>query len=116
MAFVGPHTHPDRHSVAPAGVTSHPAVPRRRQHGNPRPFRASTILAAAAALLAASFLAIEIFSPWPPILTVRHLMAAPSCERAAKVGLAPALRGQPGYWARHDRDGDGIACESLVDR
>jgi len=24
---------------------------------------------------------------------------------------APARRGEPGYWKRRDRDGDGIACE-----
>ncbi|WP_245451207.1 excalibur calcium-binding domain-containing protein [Borborobacter arsenicus] len=27
------------------------------------------------------------------------------------VGLAPALRGQPGYWRSNDADHDGIACE-----
>jgi len=42
---------------------------------------------------------------------VRHLLAAPNCDAARSVGLAPSRRGQPGYWPKHDRDGDGIACE-----
>jgi len=27
------------------------------------------------------------------------------------MGLAPARRGQPGYWQKNDADNDGIACE-----
>jgi hypothetical protein len=50
-------------------------------------------------------------SPWPLIPTLKHLAAFPGCDAARFVGLAPAYRGQPGYWARHDRDRDGIACE-----
>jgi hypothetical protein len=42
---------------------------------------------------------------------VRHILAAPDCSMARLVGLAPARRGQPGYWSSHDRDNDGIACE-----
>jgi hypothetical protein len=42
---------------------------------------------------------------------VRHVLAAPNCSMARLVGLAPARRGQPGYWSSHDRDNDGIACE-----
>ncbi|MDN5927768.1 MAG: excalibur calcium-binding domain-containing protein [Hyphomicrobiales bacterium] len=30
---------------------------------------------------------------------------------ARLVGLAPARRGRPGYWSRHDADSDGTACE-----
>lgn len=41
----------------------------------------------------------------------RHLLAAPNCDAARSVGLAPAQRGQPGYWSKHDADNDGIACE-----
>ena len=44
-------------------------------------------------------------------LAVRHLAAARDCDAARAAGLAPSLRGRPGYWAMHDRDGDGIACE-----
>jgi Excalibur calcium-binding domain len=50
-------------------------------------------------------------SPWPVTTTLRHIASAPNCEFARLVGLAPARRGEPGYWKHHDRDGDGIACE-----
>ena len=43
--------------------------------------------------------------------TLRHLASAPNCDAARTFGLAPAGRGQPGYWPQHDRDGDGVACE-----
>lgn len=49
--------------------------------------------------------------PWPASTTLRHLAASPNCDAARAVGLAPAKAGQPGYWLRHDRDADGIACE-----
>ena len=51
------------------------------------------------------------FSPWPPLLTLRHIAAAPNCAAARAVGLAPAYRGEPGYYPSHDRDDDGVACE-----
>ena len=35
----------------------------------------------------------------------------PNCAAARASGVAPILRGQPGYRAGLDRDGDGIACE-----
>jgi hypothetical protein len=50
-------------------------------------------------------------SPWPVTTTLRHIASAPNCDFARLVGLAPSRRGAPGYWQRHDRDGDGIACE-----
>jgi hypothetical protein len=50
-------------------------------------------------------------SPWPVMTTLRHIASAPNCGFTRLVGLAPARRGEPGYWKRHDRDGDGIACE-----
>lgn len=52
-------------------------------------------------------------SPWPVADTARHLAAFPDCESAARVSLTPARRGQPGYYRRHDLDGDGIACEPI---
>jgi len=55
--------------------------------------------------------ALVIFSPWPPMLTLKHIAAAPNCDAARAVGLAPARRGEPGYYLKHDRDNDGIACE-----
>ena len=59
-------------------------------------------------LLAAAGLSL---SPWPPLLTLQHIAAAPNCSAARAVGLAPARRGEPGYYAKHDRDKDGWACE-----
>uniref|UniRef100_A0AAU2VBT0 Excalibur calcium-binding domain-containing protein n=1 Tax=Streptomyces sp. NBC_00003 TaxID=2903608 RepID=A0AAU2VBT0_9ACTN len=35
----------------------------------------------------------------------------PSCSAARAAGAAPIHRGQPGYRAGLDRDGDGIACD-----
>ena len=49
--------------------------------------------------------------PWPAQITLRHMAAAPNCDAARAVGLAPAMHGQPGYYPKHDRDYDGIACE-----
>jgi hypothetical protein len=50
-------------------------------------------------------------SPWPIMATVKHLASFPNCEAVRAMGLAPAYRGNPGYWLRHDADNDGIACE-----
>lgn len=52
-----------------------------------------------------------VSSSWPITTTLRHIASAPNCDFARLVGLAPARRGEPGYWKRHDRDGDGVACE-----
>ena len=49
--------------------------------------------------------------PWPWHVTLRHMLAAPNCDFARLADLAPARRGQPGYYGRHDADQDGIACE-----
>jgi hypothetical protein len=46
-----------------------------------------------------------------PVLALRHLAAAPNCNAARAADLAPAQRGEPGYWPMNDRDGDGVACE-----
>ena len=47
---------------------------------------------------------------------VRHLMASPNCSAARLVGVAPAYRGEPGYWRSHDADHDGVACEPIPAR
>jgi hypothetical protein len=44
-------------------------------------------------------------------LEQRHLYAARGCAEAAEVGLAPARRGEPGYWPQWDGDNDGVSCE-----
>jgi len=49
--------------------------------------------------------------PWTFVGWVRHFLAAPSCDAARRVGLAPAKQGMPGFWLRHDTDLDGVACE-----
>ncbi|HEX9808011.1 MAG TPA: excalibur calcium-binding domain-containing protein [Alphaproteobacteria bacterium] len=50
-------------------------------------------------------------SPWPLVPTLKHLASFPNCAAARSLGLAPSRPGEPGYWRRHDRDRDGIACE-----
>jgi hypothetical protein len=44
-------------------------------------------------------------------LEQRHQYAARGCAEAAEVGLAPARRGEPGYWPEWDGDNDGVSCE-----
>jgi hypothetical protein len=56
-------------------------------------------------------LVLESWKPWPLTVTLKHLVAARNCDAARSVGLAPARRGEPGYWAKNDADNDGIACE-----
>nr|WP_082884907.1 excalibur calcium-binding domain-containing protein [Bradyrhizobium stylosanthis] len=74
-----------------------------------RRFQAATALVAAAFVVAVVWILAS--SPWPIAATLRHIASAPNCGVARWVGLAPATRGQPGYWKHHDRGGDGIACE-----
>ena len=50
-------------------------------------------------------------SPWPVSMTFKHMLAVRNCAAVRSVGLAPAYRGEPGYYAHHDSDGDGWACE-----
>jgi hypothetical protein len=54
-------------------------------------------------------------SPWRMTATLKHFLSFPDCAVARLLSIAPAPRGQPGYWSRHDRDGDGIACEPFDD-
>jgi hypothetical protein len=48
---------------------------------------------------------------WPLTTTFKHILAFPNCAAAKAVGLAPANEGEPGYWPRHDADGDGKSCD-----
>lgn len=50
---------------------------------------------------------------WNMETAFQHVAAWPNCRAAYAVGLAPALRGEPGYYDRHDADNDGIACEMM---
>lgn len=54
---------------------------------------------------------VAIFDRSATTKKMRHFAAYPNCMSARAVGLAPARRGQPGYWPHLDRDRDGIACE-----
>jgi hypothetical protein len=65
----------------------------------------------AALLLAVVVGGLLSFQPWPMSTALRHLAAAPGCAAARAVGLAPASRGQPGYWGQLDGDADGVSCE-----
>lgn len=69
--------------------------------------RVPLILLACLIGLGAGALAVH---PWSLTDAVLHLVAAPTCDAARAVGLTPAFRGEPGYWAWHDRDGNGVAC------
>jgi hypothetical protein len=64
-----------------------------------------------ASLVFAATFAVFFFSPFSPWDTLRHIAAAPNCDAARFVELAPAHSGNPGYWSGHDGDDDGIACE-----
>src|SRR5262245_7513058 len=70
-------------------------------------------MAVFAALALAAFLypVVENLSRWPLTVALRHAAAAPNCTAARAMGLAPAWRGEPGYYPQHDDDRDGIACE-----
>jgi hypothetical protein len=59
----------------------------------------------------ALYWAVMILSPWPPLVLLKHIASSPNCNAARAVGLAPAYKGEPGYWPSHDADSDGIACE-----
>lgn len=61
--------------------------------------------------LALVWLTVGRLSPWPVPVTMRHYLASESCYSASGVGLAPARRGEPGYWPKLDGDRDGISCE-----
>ena len=61
----------------------------------------------------AVYFALAQLSPWPPLVTLKHLASSPNCAAARAMGLAPAIKGQPGYWPSHDADDDGKSCEPL---
>jgi hypothetical protein len=51
-------------------------------------------------------------SLWPLGVTLRHHAAALNRAAERAVGLAPALKGEPGFcWPEHEADHNGIACE-----
>lgn len=76
-----------------------------------RLYRWAKMLALAAIGVALLYWGFTSLTPWPLTAALKHLAAFPSCEAARAVGVAPASKGEPGYWQRHDADGDGTACE-----
>ncbi len=68
-----------------------------RRHWRRRLVRRLCVVAVLAAALAKIVATIALASPWPLDVTLRHLAAAPNCDAARRVGLAPAPRGEPGY-------------------
>jgi hypothetical protein len=69
-------------------------------------------------LLGIFFVAVAVIEQRPALwrfsadeLAARHLASEPNCDAARAQGLAPARRGEPGYWPQHDRDRDGVSCE-----
>jgi Excalibur calcium-binding domain len=89
----------------------HSASKRDGRVNQLRRYYRSVKSAALAGIIAFAVVLTLASSPWPITTTLRHIASAPNCDFARLVGLAPARRGEPGYWERHDRDGDGIACE-----
>ena len=87
------------------------AVSARHDRASKRRYYRSAKIAVLAAIVAFAVSWGLGSSPWPVMTTLRHIASAPNCGFARLVGLAPAKRGEPGYWKRHDRDRDGIACE-----
>ena len=85
---------------------------RFRSRARIRGFGAVAAIAAGALVLG---LTVRVAtSPWPVGTTLRHIVAAPSCTAARAVGLGSARTGAPGYYRKHDRDRDGIACETYA--
>ena len=58
------------------------------------------------------YLGLTQFSPWNLPTTLRHLAAGGGCDIARTVHLAPARRGEPGYWPYLDPNHKGIACNA----
>ena len=65
----------------------------------------------AAPLLSSTIISGAEPSSYSVSLEQRHLYAARGCKEAEEVGLAPARRGEPGYWPQWDGDHDGVSCE-----
>jgi hypothetical protein len=87
------------------------AVGARHDRAKKRFYRLGTVAMLAAIGGFALCWGLLSLSPWPPMTTLKHIASFPNCDAARALGLTPSKRGQPGYWKRHDRDGDGIACE-----
>lgn len=87
------------------------AVSARRDRTTKLRWAMTALIAVVAILAAYPAIWLLVSSSWPITTTLRHLASAPNCDFARLVGLAPARRGEPGYWKHLDRDGDGVACD-----
>ncbi len=101
-------------------VALHAASPDDRKDSPARPFRWLRVNSGFLLLIMLTFFFAFLWGVKPgsedPVqrdldTEARHLYARASCDHARAVGLAPALRGAPGYWPHLDADKDGIACE-----
>jgi hypothetical protein len=64
---------------------------------------------------AATFVAVAASRALPPGRPARRKAASvyfSGCNEVRAAGLAPLLRGEPGYRPEMDGDDDGIACEA----
>jgi hypothetical protein len=77
-------------------------------------YRLGKIAALAALVSFALCWVLLSLSPWPPMTTLRHIASFRNCSTARAVGLAPARKGQPGYWKRHDADEDGNRLRTIA--
>lgn len=82
-------------------------------------FLASAVVKLCAIPLVALSVSVSLYirtSPYRPTEALLHLVAMAGCPAAAAVGVAGARAGEPGYHARNDPDGDGVACNPEGDR
>lgn len=53
-----------------------------------------------------------VIAPSAALVFAPAANAYKNCDQARAAGAAPIYAGQPGYSAKLDRDGDGVACET----
>jgi len=100
--------------VRAAALRSRFAAVSRSAVRRPRPRFASILMMAGAATAFITYLAVGTVAFGNPLAAIKHLAAAPDCRLAARLGVARAWQGEPGYWSWHDRDGNRLACERIV--
>ncbi|WP_170466972.1 excalibur calcium-binding domain-containing protein [Ruegeria arenilitoris] len=67
--------------------------------------------ATTAAITVAVYLRTSEFESHEALL---HLIAMVSCDTAGSLIPGPYRKGEPGYHARNDADGDGVACGTIA--
>jgi hypothetical protein len=70
------------------------------------------MLSTAAGVASFALVWCSLSNPWTIAQTLKHLAAFPNCFATEMVGLAPANKGQPGYWPHNDPEGEGVACNT----